>query len=112
MRTTVLGILALTICSSSVIAAPAPKNSEPLDPKPAEPTAEQLQAAKEAYGKQGAKYSCDTDPQTKQRFHQFSMPPKTTDAELKNLPDLPFHFGLDLEQARISREREDVFEKT
>jgi hypothetical protein len=51
MRPIVLGILALTICSLSAIAAPLPG-----DPKPPEPTAEELAAAKEAYAKHGGNY--------------------------------------------------------
>ncbi len=89
MRTIVPSVLALAICSVNLMAAPD-------DPKPAEPTAEQLAAAKKAYAKFGAEYDAYANPQTKQTNHIFRMPKKTTDADLKGLPDLPFRFVLDL----------------
>jgi internalin A len=64
---------------------------------PAEPTAEQLAAAIEAYRKLGATYRAIANPKTMRPLHLFSMPTKTTDADLKGLSDLPFRFGLNLE---------------
>jgi hypothetical protein len=82
MRTIIMSILALAICSLNLLAAPA-------DPKPAEPTDDQLAAAKEAYAKLGATHQLTPfggDPQTNQRLHLFSMPATTTDADLKACP--------------------------
>ena len=63
--------------------------------KPAvEPTAEQLEAARKAFAARGAKYSTFLHPLTKKAMHVFSMPPKTTDADLKGLPNPRFSFGL------------------
>ena len=44
------------------------------DKKPVEPTEEQLKAAKEGFGKLGAKYEAVTDPLTKRTQHWFQMP--------------------------------------
>ncbi len=97
MRTIVMSILALAICSLNVMAVPAP-----TDPKPAEPTKEQLEAAKEAYAKFGGKYETDTNLKTKQITRRFTMPITTTDGDLKGLPDLPFSFGLYLNSTKVT----------
>jgi flagellar basal body-associated protein FliL len=52
MRTIVMSILALAIYSFNLMAD---------EPKPAEPTEKQLEAAKEAYAKFGATYSNPTN---------------------------------------------------
>ena len=62
----------------------------PSDLNPAEPTDQQLAAAKMAHAKFGAAYQALPDPKTNQTFHEFIMPYKTTDADLIGLPDLPF----------------------
>jgi hypothetical protein len=98
MRTIVLGILALTICSLSVIARPLPN-----DPKPAEPTEEQLSAAKEAFAKFGARYLHSSEPTAKRASQILIMPNKTTNQDLKTLPNLPFHFVLILCQSKVTR---------
>ena len=69
---------------------------------PFEPIPEQLIVAKQAYEKLGASYSTDTDPWSRRVTHYFKMPRSTTDADLKNLPNLPFRFGLDLEETRVT----------
>ena len=81
----------------NLIAAPAPKTTEPP-----EPTNEQLAAAKNEYAKFGATYEPFTNQKTKQTFHHFIMPPKTTDADLKGLPNLPFSFGLNLQDTQVT----------
>ncbi len=83
-----LVLAALACYFSNLKAAPAPRDWI------TEPTAAQLAAAKEAYAKHGASYRCYTDPRTKQTTHLFIMPDEATDANLKDLPDLPFRFAL------------------
>ncbi len=97
MRSIVMSILALAICSLNLLPAPAA-----TDLKPAEPSEKQLEAAKEAYAKFGAKYAADTNPKTEQTVHLFRMPKTTTDADLKGLPDLPFSFGLGLISTQVT----------
>jgi hypothetical protein len=92
MRTIVLTILALANCSVNIVAAQVP-----ADPKPVEPTAEQLAAAKKAYGKHGVTCTSIVDPEMKSpRCYYSYLLNKTKDADLKGLPDLPFQFALDL----------------
>ena len=77
----------LAIFTMNLMAVPAPADS-----KPAEPSAEQLAAAKEAYAKFGGQYGAVANPKTNQTIHLFRMRDTTTDADLKGLPDLPFPF--------------------
>ena len=96
MRTIVISILALAIYSLNLMAD---------DQKPAEPTEKQLEDAKEAYAKFGAKYKTMKTPMAKRTLRtlcKFNMPMKTTDADLKGLPDLPFSFALDLYQTQVT----------
>jgi hypothetical protein len=93
MRTIVMSILAVAIYSLNLMA---------VDPKPVQPTKEQLEAAKQAYAKFGAQYEPYTNQKTKQTFHSFTMPMTTTDAALKGLPDLPFSFGLVLRSRQVT----------
>ena len=76
--------------------------SRAAEPAPAEPTAQQLADAKEAYAKHGAAYEPVVNPQTKQTAHIFWMPKSTTDGDLKGIPDLPFRFGLYLDNSKIT----------
>jgi internalin A len=69
---------------------------------PFEPISEQMVIAKEAFAKIGASYLVDTDPWSRRITHYFSLPRRTTDADLKNVPNLPFRFGLDLEGTRVT----------
>lgn len=62
----------------------------------------QLQAAKLAYAKHGAEYTLATDPMTNEQVHVFRMPRETLDSDLEGLPDLPFDFGLDLRDTRVT----------
>ncbi len=89
--------LALAIVFLCISAAPRAG-----EPTPTEPTAKQLADAKEAYAKHGAVYEPVINPETKQAAHVFWMPKSTTDADLKGVPDLPFRFGLYLENTRIT----------
>jgi len=97
MRTIVLSILAVAIYYFNLMAAQGAD-----DPNPAEPTEKQLEAAKKAYAKFEAKYHTGTDPKTKQTFHRFAMPSTTDDADLKDLPDLPFSFYLGLSAPQVT----------
>ena len=92
-----MSILALAIYSLNLMAVQGAD-----DPKPVQPTKEQLEDAKEAYAKFGAKYEVTTELKTKQTSHRFVMPTSTTDAELKGLPDLPFSFGLNLSVSQVT----------
>ena len=69
--------------------------------KPTEPTSKQLAAAKKAYAKFGATYRASTDPHINQTTHTFWMP-RATNARLKNLPDLPFRFELNLSYTQVT----------
>jgi RNA polymerase sigma factor (sigma-70 family) len=87
----------------NIFAAQAPADPKPAERKPpAEGTEEQLVAAKEAYAKFGAEYQISLNPQTRHVLHGFSLPPNTTDADLKGLPDLPFRFALSLIGAQVT----------
>jgi hypothetical protein len=98
MRTIVMYCLVLTICSLNLLA-----ESVSADPKPANPTKEQLDAAKDAYAKFGAKYECIEVPITKVSSHVFTLSAKTTDADLKGgLPALPFRFALHLPNTKVT----------
>ncbi len=98
MRKIVPGVLALAVIAVNIVAGQAP-----VEPKRApEPTAEQLAAAIAAYAKHGAEYTCLTDLQTKQAIHRFKMPDDAPDAKLKDLPDLPFGFGLNLSDTKVT----------
>lgn len=69
---------------------------------PPEPTAEQLQKAKDDYAKVGATYRAVTDPRTKRVTHSFEFPRTTRDADLKNLPNPPFPFLLYLYGTQVT----------
>jgi hypothetical protein len=83
MRTIGMSILALAIAIYPVklIAVPLPS-----EPKPAEPTAEQLAAAKEAYGNFGARYyeSKESDPGAEQSFRFFHFAGETDDDTMRD----------------------------
>ncbi len=68
------------------------------DLKPPEPTDQRVAAAKEAYAKHGAEYA----EGSQKGQHTFTMPEKTTDADLKGLPDLPFRFDLSLGNTMVT----------
>jgi hypothetical protein len=87
--------LALIVVSSALLQA---------EPKPGEPSAEQLAAAKEAYAKHGAEYRAVSDPQTKRTTHTFHLPIPTTDEDLAEMPDLPFPFELYLANTEVGDE--------
>jgi hypothetical protein len=72
---------------------PAP---EPESPPPPEPTPEQLASAKEAFVKRGAWECCVlVDQVSKRRIpHFFPRNGSVFALDLKDLPDLPFGFGL------------------
>jgi hypothetical protein len=75
------------------------------EPKPSEPTAEQILAAKEVYAKFGAigvPVTDPTDPRTKSAKYIFVMRPMTGDDELKGMVDLPFGFALSLAESAVS----------
>jgi hypothetical protein len=72
------------------------KTAEEKPPAPAE----QLEAAKEAYAEFGAEY--DNDSPATQGIPCFKLPPSTTDANLKGLPNLPFRFGLNLHGTHVT----------
>ena len=67
-----------------------------------EPTPEQLKKAKDDFAKIGATYREETDSHTKQVTHLFVMPEKTTDADLKKLPNPPFSFALSLNGTQVT----------
>jgi internalin A len=97
MRTLILANLAIVVCSSCLMAG-----SAFADQKSVTPTQEQLDAAIEAFGKHGGMLATGTDPQTKRTTRIFNLPSKTTDADLKGLPNLPFLFGLDLPDTKVT----------
>lgn len=89
MRRIVLSGFLVSVLSVNLVA-------EPAEPKPAEPTKEQLDDAKKAFAKIGAAHEIIADPYTKQTVHRFVfvMANKPTDADLKELPNPPFQFSL------------------
>ncbi len=98
MRWIVLCCFVLAAASSSLTAVPLPADFRPVS----SPTPGQVDEAREAYARHGAEYACLTDPLNKQRVHIFRMRRETTDADLANLPNLPFRFGLALEYTRVT----------
>jgi len=72
-------------------------NAVTPEPPPFEPIPEQLVIADKAFARLGATHSLHTDNWTGKTTRLYKMPRKTTDADLKNVPNLPFRFGLDLE---------------
>ena len=60
-----------------------------------------MQKAKDEYAKIGAFYQEVTDPLTKRVSHSFRLP-YNRDPELKNLPNLPFSFGLRLTLTEVT----------
>ncbi len=91
MRSIATGLLILTACASGLLAA-----------EPADPTAEELSAAKEVYAKHGAQYEALINLEPKRTTHTMFMPNETTDADLKDLPELPFRFGLSLNRTEVT----------
>ena len=67
-----------------------------------EPTPEQLKEVQNAFASLGAIYRVSGLTKTKQRIHDFRMPAKTTDADLKMLPPVPFPFTLDLQATQVT----------
>jgi hypothetical protein len=98
MRGIGLSVLAPAIFSANLIAAPLPGDLKSIP----EPTAKDLAAAKEAYGKLGAEYESRFEPRTKLAVHSFQMPKTTTDADLMRLPILPFRFALSLYKTKVT----------
>ncbi len=88
MRTIFICELAIAILAVKLVRAAN-------DPIYTSPSAGEIAAAKDAYGKFGAVYEKGFDPNTKHTSHGFSMPPMTTDIDMTGLPDLPFRFFLD-----------------
>lgn len=102
--------------ATNLMAVPSPDEPKPpeptaeqlakaAEPKPTEPTGEQLAAAKEAYAKHGAIYEASTDPAMKKEFlttHVFHFTGKTADVDLKDLPDLPFYFALSFHSPEVT----------
>jgi hypothetical protein len=82
-----------------LLALPFPLRAQDM---PSEPTAEQLTQAKDAFAKLGAEYQAFTHPKTKRTGHAFTMPSTTQDADLKNVPDLPFGFQLYLGLTKVT----------
>src|SRR5262245_26502591 len=66
------------------------------------PTPAQLQAAKDAFAKVGGVYAGVWDPATKRTVAVFAMPGSTKDMDLRELPDLPFGFGLSLRDTQVT----------
>ena len=97
MRLVILDCFFFGFFSSPLLAAPGPHYE-----KTAEPTAQQIAAAIEAYGERGATYELIPLPGEKRSRHVFTMPVDTTDGHLENLPDLPFCFGLNLDNAKVT----------
>src|SRR5580698_3604818 len=97
MRTILIGTLAMAFFSQNLMAG-----QDPADSKPVTPTAEQLADAEKAYAKFGAVYIPYTHPEIKRSPYFFKMPRTTTDADVKDLPNLPFKFFLDFENTKIS----------
>ena len=71
-------------------------NQAASPPPLGKPTGKKLQETQKAFAELGACYWAETDARTKQQRHVFSMPMRTTDADLKKLPVVSFHFTLDL----------------
>jgi hypothetical protein len=62
----------------------------------------QLQQAKEAFARLGARHSRRTDWTTRQAFDAFDMPRSTSDEDLKAVPDVPFKFALCLDDSKVT----------
>ncbi len=93
MKESLVVLVALSIglgCSSAL------QKPDEGGKKSTAPTAEQLQAAKEAFAKIGGKYF-DIE-----KFPYFDMPGDTEDDDLKKIPNLPFSFGLDLSETKVT----------
>ncbi len=82
MRTILPSLVALAVIATNLTAERAPD----------EPSVEQLAAADKAYARFGAK----------RWGRSFFMPEKTTDADLKGLPNLPFRFDLNLSATKMT----------
>src|SRR5262245_8907947 len=67
---------------------------------PAQPTQEELEAAKKAFRKLGGRFV--KLPFDKQTIHCFLLPGKTKDEDLKNVPDVSFSFGLSLANSKVT----------
>ena len=66
------------------------------------PTDEQVKEAKEAFAKVGATYGKTIDPRTKITEHLFRLRFRTSNADLKKLPNPPFAFALDLRVSDVT----------
>src|SRR5205814_1492885 len=75
---------------------------KPPDPMPAPPADAKIAAAVRAFAKHEAEFRAVYDPRTKKTRPYFVMPPETTDAELKGLPDPPFEFALHLSFTKVT----------
>jgi Leucine Rich repeat len=102
-RFVILSVTLGAIAAVQFHAAHAAQEKKEVDPKLPDPTAEQLAAAKQAYGKHGANYEDGTKIGLKHflTVHIFGMR-RATDADLKDLPNLPFYFALTLSGAKVT----------
>jgi len=62
------------------------------------PSPAEIEAGKEAYARFGATYSYNV----RNDLHLFSLPSRTRDDQLKELPDLPFPFGISLAASPVT----------
>src|ERR1700728_552005 len=74
----------------------------PKETKKIRPSAFQLAEAKANYEKLNASYLNCFDERTKETEHVFALRESITDADLKNLPDLPFHFCLVIHSEHVT----------
>ena len=89
-------------CGAVLLVAALVSSAVPGQDTPPEPTVEQLNKAREDYAKVGATYRAVTDPLTKRVAHSFVFAPRTRDADLKNLPNPPFPFTLNLSSTKVT----------
>ena len=87
------GVLLLAVLVSSAVLG---------QDTPPEPTAEQVQKAKDDFARVGATSEAVTDPLTKRVSHSFGFAFNTKDADLKNLPNPPFPFTLSLGGTKVT----------
>jgi Leucine-rich repeat (LRR) protein len=68
----------------------------------AQPTAAQLQDAKQRFAELDARYNERPDPNGHEMVHIFEMPPSTVDSDLACIPDLDFAFTLVLNSTEVT----------
>ena len=91
-------------CGAVLMVAALVPSAVPGQDTPPEPTVEQLNKARKDYAKVGATYRAETDPLTKRFAHSFEFASGTRDADLKNLPNPPFPFTLELSFTQVTDE--------